>query len=222
MSKIKMPKSAPSLDMTPMVDLAFLLVTFFMLSASFRTSEPVQVDTPASHSDKILPENVILITVDPQGRAFFNMSGIEARKNTLDKMAAQYKTTFTAQQKERFALMSSFGVTVQDLPKYIDMADEERAKVKTAGIPLDSTNNQMKDWISFGRLEALKLAKEAQDEAKAKGRDFDKEKYLLRYAIKADGKAPYISVKQVIQTFTDMEIYRFNLITGLEQEAKTE
>jgi len=46
MPKIKMPKSNPSLDMTPMVDLAFLLVTFFMLTASARVSEPVVVDTP--------------------------------------------------------------------------------------------------------------------------------------------------------------------------------
>ncbi|MFM1898639.1 MAG: hypothetical protein RL577_879, partial [Bacteroidota bacterium] len=35
MPKVKMPKSSPSLDMTPMVDLAFLLVTFFMLTSSF-------------------------------------------------------------------------------------------------------------------------------------------------------------------------------------------
>ena len=58
MPKIKAPKGSPSIDMTPMVDLAFLLVTFFMLSASFRSSEPVDVDVPTSISDKIIPENV--------------------------------------------------------------------------------------------------------------------------------------------------------------------
>ena len=62
MPKIKAPKGSPSIDMTPMVDLAFLLVTFFMLSASFRSSEPVDVDIPTSISDKIIPENVLLIT----------------------------------------------------------------------------------------------------------------------------------------------------------------
>jgi biopolymer transport protein ExbD len=41
MSKKPSKGGAPALDMTPMVDLAFLLVTFFMLTASFRSAEPV-------------------------------------------------------------------------------------------------------------------------------------------------------------------------------------
>ncbi|HTA61994.1 MAG TPA: biopolymer transporter ExbD, partial [Bacteroidia bacterium] len=75
MSKVKVSKGgAPSLDMTPMVDLAFLLVTFFMLTASFRMAEPVVVDPPASHSDKTLPDNTILVSVDGIGRPFFGVS----------------------------------------------------------------------------------------------------------------------------------------------------
>ena len=53
-----------------------------------------------------------------------------------------------------------------------------------------------------------------RDDAASKNIEFKGEK--PRYAIKADGKAKYIYVKDVFKTFTDMKIYTFNLITSLE------
>lgn len=215
MAKIKMPKSNPSLDMTPMVDLAFLLVTFFMLTASARVSEPVVVDTPSSTSDKLLPENVIMVTVDDKGKPYFNINNYEVRKRTLDRMGKQYKVEFTEKEKEEFAKMTTFGVPIETLKQYINMKDEERMAVKSPGIPIDSLNNQLGDWIQFGRIEAAKQAKEQKDKMEKAGKDFKYEP--IRFAIKADGQANYISVKDVIKVFTDKEIYRFNLITNLEK-----
>lgn len=215
MPKIKMPKSNPSLDMAPMVDLAFLLVTFFMLTASARVSEPVVVDTPSSTSDKLLPDNVIMVTVDDKGHAFFNINNYNVRKKTLERMATQYKVQFTEKESENFAKMTSFGVPIEKLKEYINMDENARMAVKSPGIPLDSLNNQLGDWIQFGRIEAAKQAKEEKDKAEKVGREFKYEP--LRFAIKADGSANYINVKEVIKVFTDKEIYRFNLITNLEK-----
>ncbi|MFY9310570.1 MAG: biopolymer transporter ExbD [Bacteroidia bacterium] len=223
MPKIKMPKSNPSLDMTPMVDLAFLLVTFFMLTASARVSEPVVVDTPSSTSDKLLPENVIMISVDDQGHAFFNVNNYDVRIRTLDRMAAQYKVTFTDKEKAEFAKMTSFGVPIVPVPgysgallkDYINMDENARMAVKSPGIPTDSLHNQLGDWIQFGQIEAAKQAQEQKNKAEAAGREFKYEP--LRFAIKADGKANYIRVKEVIKVFTDRKIYKFNLITNLEK-----
>ena len=215
MGKIKIGKSSPSIDMTPMVDLAFLLVTFFMLTASFRMAEPVVVDPPSSVSDKTLPENTVLVTVDNNGRAFFGIGNAEAKLSALDQMAEKYKVQFNADQKKKFGGLSSFGVEVKDLPRYLDATEGERLKFQPQkGVPLDSMNNQLKDWINIGAVELNKVYYRGRDDAEAKGIEFTGEK--PRYAIKADAKAKYIYVKDVFKTFTDMKIYTFNLITSME------
>jgi len=215
MGKIKVAKHAPSIDMTPMVDLAFLLVTFFMLTASFRMAEPVVVDPPASHSDKTLPENTILVTVDNNGRAFFGIGNGEAKINALAKISEKYGVKFTADQVKKFGGLSSFGVEVKDLPRYLDASEAERLRFQPQkGVPLDSLNNQLKDWITYGATELNVIYTRNRDEAKEKNIEFKGEK--PRYAIKADAKAKYIYVKDVFKTFTDMKIYTFNLITSLE------
>ncbi|MGQ0829801.1 MAG: ExbD/TolR family protein [Bacteroidota bacterium] len=215
MSKIKLPKSNPSLDMTPMVDLAFLLVTFFMLTASVRVTEPVIVDSPSSTSEKLLPENVILVTVDDKGKAYYDINNPEVRIKTLEKMAEQYKVTFDEKDKKRFGAMTSFGVPINQLKKYMELSEQEKAKFISPGIPLDSAKCELGDWIQFGRIEAARKAKGDKDEAEKLGREYKYEP--IRFAIKADGEANYIAVKQVIKVFTDRELYRFNLITNLEQ-----
>jgi biopolymer transport protein ExbD len=215
MPKIKMPKSNPSLDMTPMVDLAFLLVTFFMLTASSKVSEPVVIDSPSSTSDKLLPQNVIMVTVDDKGKAYYNINNYDVRIKTLEKMGAQYKVDFTKKEKEEFAKMTSFGVPIETLKQYLNMEESERSKVKSPGIPLDSLHNQLGDWIQFGRIEAAKQARTQKEKAESLGREFKYEP--IRFAIRADGQANYINVKDVIKVFTDKDIYRFNLITDLEK-----
>jgi len=217
MSKKPSKGGAPALDMTPMVDLAFLLVTFFMLTASFRMSEPVVVDPPSSIGQVSLPDNHILVTIDNTGRAFFGISNSTAKMNALRQMAAKYKVPFTEQQIVKFSGLPSFGVDIKDLPAYIDANEQARTNFKNQkGVPLDTItpNNQLKDWISIGGTEAVKMYEEAKLKAVDAGGEFKAEK--PRYAIKCDGKTKYIYVKDVIKTFTDLKLYQFNLITSLE------
>jgi biopolymer transport protein ExbD len=215
MPKIKMPRGNPSLDMTPMVDLAFLLVTFFMLTASVRMTEPVIVDTPESHSDKLLPENVIMLTVDKKGHTFFNISNVEVRIKTLEKMGKEYNIAFTPEEIKQFGKMSSFGVPMKQLKKYISLTEKEKEAFNSPGVPLDSFDNQLSNWIRFGHIQERTLAKTAQDKAKSLGHEF--KDTPLRFAIKADGQSNFLNVRDVIKVLTDNDIYMFNLITNLEK-----
>ena len=210
MGKIKIPKSAPSLDMTPMVDLAFLLVTFFMLTAKFRANENVEIVTPSSHSEKILPENVMLVTIDTAGRVFYQLDGQEVRRNMLMAMADKYKIKFTATDIKRFTVMTSFGEPMDRLVEYVRGGENERGKMDrtTAGIPIDSVNNQLGDWIAFGWNEKQKFQQTT---------NMPKENWC-RIAIKADGQTNYKVIKRVMQIFQDRNLNSFNLITEMERE----
>lgn len=225
MAKISKPKSAPAIDMTPMVDLAFLLVTFFMLSANFRTDEVVQVDTPSSISEMTMPENVVLITVDQGGRVYFGLSGKEeAKQNLLKRMSEKYKVPFSPEQIVTFGSLTDFGCTIQEMPAFLNMSSEERKKFvaegKTMAIPTDSTNNQLKDWINFGNIEMLAVGEKAYFDAKDRGLEPNINEFKPKFVLKVDGKAEYLYAKKVIETFRDLNLNNLNFITSLEADPR--
>ncbi|CAN5789122.1 biopolymer transporter ExbD [soil metagenome] len=216
MSKIKMTRSSPALDMTPMVDLAFLLVTFFMLTATMRTPEPVIVDTPSSTSEIILPKNTMLLTIDTVGRVFINYEGKEVRINALRRIMNKFpEVKFSEEQVDKFGSMQSFGVPIKDLPEYIEAGADERKKMDDAskGIPMDTLNNndELSFWVNFIRVEEFiwRDAKNAEG-----GPQFEP----MRIALKADGNASYKKIDAIIAIFKKQDVYQFNLITDLESD----
>lgn len=220
MAKIKMPKGTPSLDMTPMVDLAFLLVTFFMLAASFRSNEPVDVTIPSSIGDKEVPEKtLIMVTVDKGGRLFFNCSGEEVRRNVLTKMIDRYKVKLDKKQFDEFLKITSIGCDMSELPAYLSLDGAGRKDFKTYGIPADSTNNQLKDWIRFANEEMLSYGKSKyleDSENAPKDKPVLADDYKPKFVLKVEGEAEYVRAKAAIEVFRDLNLNNLNFVTSAE------
>jgi biopolymer transport protein ExbD len=223
MAKIKMPKGTPTIDMTPMVDLAFLLVTFFMLAANFRSNEPVDVNIPSSIGDEEVPEKtLILVTVDKGGRLFFNVTGDSTvRKSVFSQMVKKYNAKVDNSHLEEYLKITSIGCSMAELPAYLSTDGEGRKKFQTLGIPADSTNNQLKDWIYFADIAMREYGKtaflKAKDEAKP-NEVVNPKDFLPKYVLKVEGQAEYVRAKMAIETFRDLNLNNLHFVTSLENK----
>jgi len=196
MPKVKIKRKNTAIDMTAMCDVAFLLLTFFMLTSNFTQKEPVNVISPSSISEIKIPDtNIMLILVDSKGKVFFGIDGQENRKELLTRMGAAYNTTFSPAEMKEFSLINSFGVPIDHMKAFLTMKPEERDLPQNAtGIPCDSLDNQFKNWVSI---------------AKAVNKNY-------RIAIKADQTTAYPVIKKLMGTLQDINENRYNLITSLE------
>ena len=198
MPQVNFKKKSPKLDMNPMVDMAFLLVTFFMLTTTFKTEEPVEVISPSSMSETKLPEkDLMTISVSAEGTIYFTIDGQFSRGKLLDLIGRRYEIEFTQEERRNFALMSSFGLSINELKAFLQKPLAERKEYEQRGIPCDSLNNELADWVILSRVTNPRL----------------------RVALKGDQDTPYSIIKEVMETLVDNKVNRFNLVTTLETQA---
>ena len=200
----KKPKrGVPSIDMTAMVDVAFLLLAFFILTTTnFREEANVEVDMPSSSSIKeVPPEGMMTVYVSDSGNVYVGYSDIDTRIGVLGRVieARQLDGVLTEEGQNMFSSSENFGVPFQDLMNWLNMPDEDREGFTQTGIPFadDSLGgeNELKFWVGEGRR---------TDPG-------------MNFAIRGDAGAPYQVVRQVISTLQDYNINRMSLVTNMEE-----
>ena len=195
MSQVKAKRHSISLDMTAMCDMAFLLLTFFILTAKMKVPEPAQFDVPSSVStQKYEEKDLIRISISSDDRIFLTVPDQTLRREMIDAYSNTFKVNLTEAQKMNFELTETFGMQKTDLISYLAQSDEVRKKFPQSGIPADSTNNELEEWIA--------TATGVRPE--------------LTIAIKGDKDANYSKFGEVIATLKKRRIYAFSLVTSLE------
>ena len=135
--KVRSKKQDAGVDLTAMVDLAFLLVTFFMLTSSFRAPEPVFVDPPTSTTDDQIPKQVFLVTVDEKGRVFIDLTNPAVKELVLKDMMRDFKVQMSSEEVKKFAGAGPIGLKMESISSYLELEVNARAKVQQSGVPYE-------------------------------------------------------------------------------------
>ncbi len=197
MPKVKIPRKSTTVDMTAMCDVAFLLLTFFILATKQKPPEVLKVKTPTSVSSKAAPEKSILITMTKDGKVFL-MLGDDTKKSAIIE---DFNTTrglqLSAAELAKLKKAEYIGLPINKLKSALDMPQEIPANLMD-GIPIDSTNNELSYWI--------KSITNAY-----KGEDLRKLQEMM--LVKGDGEALYPIFKSVKEAFKANELFKFRIVT---------
>ena len=202
MPSVKIPKKSTDNDMTPFVDVAFLILSFFMLATKFKPEEVVEVQTPSSVSADAVPEkDVFTVAVDKDGRAFVSMDNPEFRQMLIENLNKTRELGLTPAEMKNFINAPSVGVPFGQLKSLLSL-DPELESTKNVikqqpGIPCaDSTGGELYFWVR----DAL---------VAYSGRK-------LNLLIKSDNDTKYPVFKNVLNAFKKNEQNKFLLVTSPE------
>lgn len=198
MARPKIPRKSTSVDMTAMCDVAFLLLSFFILTTKFKPAEAIQVTTPNSVASKVAPDkDVILISINKDGKVFLGMDDASKRESVLSTLNVIKQLNWSESDIASIAKLEFFGVPIQNLKQQATTPKEQQNDKALPGIPVqDTTNNQMIDWM---RAAAAVYAGQT-----------------MNLLVKGDNESAYPSFKNIMTAFKKNELFKFQMVTNPE------
>ncbi len=193
MGRAKLPRKSTIVDMTAMCDVAFLLLSFFILTTKFKPAEAITVTTPSSVAAKVAPDkDYVLITIDKDGKVFLSMDDKQKKEfiaNTLNT------TKNLGIDPKAFAAADFIGAPFSGLKSFLALPQEQRKGNLLPGIPAkDSTNNEVITWMRL-----VSDAYTGQHPA---------------FLVKGDNAAKYPAFKGVVDAFKKNDILKFQMVTS--------
>ncbi|MFT3680325.1 MAG: biopolymer transporter ExbD [Ferruginibacter sp.] len=203
MGRAKLPRKSTNIDMTAMCDVAFLLLSFFILATKQKPPEAVAVIAPTSVSSKAAPEKSILITLTKEGKCFLLLGEDTDKKDIVKDINTTKGLGLSDAEVAKISKLSFIGVPLGQLKSLAGMEENLPAE-RMAGIPItDSTNNEMVDWIrSITNVYAANGTNQRELEEK-----------LL---VKGDNLAKYPAFKNIKYALKKNNIFKFKIVTNNE------
>jgi biopolymer transport protein ExbD len=203
MGRAKIPRKSTSIDMTAMCDVAFLLLSFFILATKQKPPEAVSVVAPTSVSSKAAPEKSFLITLTKEGKCFLILGEETKKKAILKDINTTKALGLSDAELAKMNKLPFLGVPFGQMKSLLALNGELPAD-KMAGIPImDSTNNELVDWIrSITNVYANEgiVQRELED----------------KIVIKGDNLAKYPSFKNIKYALKKNSILKFKIATNNE------
>lgn len=197
MARAKIKRGSTHVDMTPMCDVAFLLLTFFILAAHYKPPGALEVTPPSSVSNKVAPQkNFLTVTIDKNNKVYLDMDS-KLKDDVLDELGKERNITFTPLQKKQFEQAPYIGTPISQLTQFNNLTPEQMKTTVIPGIPVDSANNELASWI--GAAIAVRMGE------------------TLNYVIKGADAAKYSTFSKVVDAFKKNDVYKYSLITSAKQ-----
>ena len=193
MGRAKLPRKSTSIDMTAMCDVAFLLLSFFILTTKFKPSEAIAVVTPKSVAAKVAPtKDIVEIIIDKDGKVFLTLDDENIKEimvNTLNN-TKNLGLNPTAFKRAQF-----FGAPFSGMASFLALPEEQRKGNLLPGIPVkDSSNNELTAWMT--------LVRDAYQGKKP------------NILLKGDNLAKYPAFKSVVDAFKKNDFLKFQMVTN--------